>query len=172
MLDFNLFLNMPETIHQRPTTISQYKSYMYTFYGDFLPRKGFVCLTVMKVVVQKAILCTIWQVFLHLQIMLLLLLWLLLLLSLSRKFWDSMTELDFIQSMRRINYHDDIILRHPTLSNGERLLTVCFKNQTNNSSILEFEYPNCEKNLQEIMRDLLWKAERTILAIQTVKSLN
>ena len=44
------------------------KSYICTFYKDFLPRKGFVCLTVMRVVVQKTILCTIWQVFLHLQI--------------------------------------------------------------------------------------------------------
>ena len=83
-----------------------------------------------------------------------------------------MEELDFIQSLRRLNYHDDIILRTPTLSTGERLLAVCFKNQTNNSSILEFEYPNCEKDFQEVMKDLRWKAERNILAIQKVKSLN
>ena len=35
------------------------KSYYYTFDEDFLPRKGFVCLAVMRVVVQKAMLCTI-----------------------------------------------------------------------------------------------------------------
>ena len=46
-------------------------------------------------------------------------------------------------------------------------------NQTNNNgSILEFEYPDCEKDFQEIMRDIHWNAERNILAIQKVKSLN
>ena len=83
-----------------------------------------------------------------------------------------MEELAFIQSSRRLNYHDDIILRTPTLSTGERLLAVLFKNQTNNGSILEFEYPDGEKDFQEILRDLRWQAERNILAIQTVKSLN
>ena len=84
-----------------------------------------------------------------------------------------MEELGFIQSLRRLNYHDDIILKTPTVSTGERLLAICFKNQTNiNGSILEFEYPDCEKDFQEIMRDLHWKAERNILAIQKVKSLN
>ena len=80
--------------------------------------------------------------------------------------------LDFIQSSRRLNYHDDIILRTPTISTGERLLAVCFKIQTNNGSIVEFEYPDSEKDFQEIMRELRWQAERNILAIQNVKSLN
>ena len=83
-----------------------------------------------------------------------------------------MEELDFIQSSRRLNYHDDIILRTPTLSTGERILAVCFKNQINNGSIIEFKYPDCEKDFQEIMRDLRWQAERNILAIHNVKSLN
>ena len=38
--------------------------------------------------------------------------------------------------------------------------------------IFEFEYPDCEKDFQEIMRDIRWNAERNILAIQKVKSLN
>ena len=84
-----------------------------------------------------------------------------------------MEELGFIQSLRRLNYHDDIILKTPTVSTGERLLAICFKNQTNiNCSILEIEYPECEKHFQEIMRDLRWKAERNILALQNVKNLN
>ena len=58
------------------------------------------------------------------------------------------------------------------MSTGERLLAVCFKTQTNNGSILELEYPDCEKDFQEIMRDLRWQAERNILAIQKVKRLN
>ena len=84
-----------------------------------------------------------------------------------------MEELGLIQSLRSLNYHDDIILRTPTLSTGERLLAICFKNQTkNNGSILEFEYPDCEKDFQEIMRDIRWNTERNILDIQKVKSLN
>ena len=84
-----------------------------------------------------------------------------------------MEELGFIQSLRSLNYHDNIILRTPTLSTGERLLAVCFKNQTkNNGSILEFEHPDCKKDSQEIMSDIHWNAERKILAIQKMKSLN
>ena len=79
---------------------------------------------------------------------------------------------DVIQSSRRLNYHDDIVLRTPTQSTGERLIAVCFKNQPNTDSILEFEYPKHEKDFQEILRNLRWQAERNILAIQTVRSLN
>ena len=78
----------------------------------------------------------------------------------------------FIQSARRRNYHDDIVLRTPTISTGERILAVCFKKQTNSDSILEFKYPDCENDIQEIMRDIFWNAERNTLAIQKVKSLN
>jgi len=79
---------------------------------------------------------------------------------------------DVIQSSRKLNYHDDIVLRTPTQSTGERLIAVCFKNQPNTDSILEFEYPKHEKDFQEILRNLRWQAERNILAIQTVRSLN
>ena len=79
---------------------------------------------------------------------------------------------EVIQSSRRLNYHDDIVLRTPTQSTGERLIAVCFKNQPNTDSILEFEYPKHEKDFQEILRNLRWQAERNILAIQTVRSLN
>ena len=84
-----------------------------------------------------------------------------------------MEEYAFIQSFRKLNYHDNIILRTPTLSTGEILLTMCFKNQTkSNGSILEFEYPDCEKDFQEIMRDIRWNVKRNIWAIQKVRSLN
>ena len=84
-----------------------------------------------------------------------------------------MEHYEFIQSYKRINYHDDIVLRTPTMSTGERMLDVYFKNQINNKgSILEFEYPDCEKEIQDIIRDIRWNAERNILAIQTVRSLN
>ena len=83
-----------------------------------------------------------------------------------------MEELYFIQNSKRLDYHDNIILSTLTLSTGERSLAVCFKKQTNNGSIPEFDYPDCKKDFQEIMRDLCWQAERNILAIQKVKSLN
>jgi len=64
-------------------------------------------------------------------------------------------------------------LRTPTLSTGEKMLNAYFKNQTNNNvSIFEFEYPNCMKEVQDIMRDICWNAERKNLAIKTVRNLN
>ena len=83
-----------------------------------------------------------------------------------------MEEYGFIQSCRNRNYHDDIILRNPTLSTGERMLSMCFKNSKENSRILEFDYPESEKDIQDIMKDLHWNAERNVLAIQKVRSLN
>ena len=70
-------------------------------------------------------------------------------------------------------YNDSIVLRTPTLSTGEKMLNAYFKNQTNNNvSIFEFEYPNCMKEVQDIMRDKCWNAERKNLAIKTVRNLN
>ena len=78
-----------------------------------------------------------------------------------------------MQSYKRMNYHDDIILRTPTVSIGERLLDVLLKNHYfNGNSIIEFKYPNCEKDIQDIMKDLRLNADRNILAIQTERSLN
>ena len=55
---------------------------------------------------------------------------------------------------QRINYHDDIVLRTPIVSIGERMLEAYFKNQSfKGSSILEIKYPNCEKDIQGILRD-------------------
>ena len=83
-----------------------------------------------------------------------------------------MEEYTFIQSCRKLNYHDDIILRTPTLSTGERMLSMCFKNSKDNSRILEFDDPDCEKDILEIMKDLRWNAKKNILATQKVTSLN
>ena len=84
-----------------------------------------------------------------------------------------MKQYKFMQSFKRINYHDDIVLRTPTVSIGEHMLDVFFKNQSlDGSSILEFEYPNCKKEIQDIMKDLRLNAKRNILALQTERSLN
>ena len=83
-----------------------------------------------------------------------------------------MEEYAFIQSCRKLNYHNDIILRTPTLSTGERMLSMCFKNSKDNSRILEFDSPKCDKDIIEIMKELCWFAERNVLAIQKVRSLN
>ena len=62
---------------------------------------------------------------------------------------------EFIQSRKRINYHDDIILRTPFISIRERMLIFSFKGPWNNvDRILEFEHPKCKKEFQVIMRDL------------------
>ena len=65
-----------------------------------------------------------------------------------------MDQFMFVQSCRRINYHDDLVLRTPTVSIGERMLDVLFKNQSlDGNSILEVKYPNCEKDIQDMMQD-------------------
>ena len=84
-----------------------------------------------------------------------------------------MEQFKFMQSRKRINYHDDIILRTPTVSIGERMLDVYFKNQSfNGSSILEVKYPICEKDIHGILKDLCLNADKQILAIQTERRLN
>ena len=52
------------------------------------------------------------------------------------------------------------------------MLTMCFKSSKDNSRIIEFNYPEFEKDILEIMKDLRWNAEKNILAIQIVKSVN
>ena len=84
-----------------------------------------------------------------------------------------MEQFKFMQSCKRINYHDDIILRTPTVVFGEHMLDVYFKNQSfNGNSILEVKYPICEKDIQRNLRDLRLNADRNILAIQTERRLN
>ena len=84
-----------------------------------------------------------------------------------------MEQFKFMQSCKRINYHDDIVLRTPTVSIGERMLDVYFKNQSfNANSFLEIKYPICKKDIQGILRDLRLNADRNILAIQTARRLN
>ena len=74
---------------------------------------------------------------------------------LSGKFCKAMERNVFFQSYKRINHHDDIVLRTPTTSIGERMLDAYFKNQTfKNESIREFEFSDCEKEIQDIMRDI------------------
>jgi len=84
-----------------------------------------------------------------------------------------MEQFSFMQSCRRINYHDDIVLRTPTISFGERLLDVFMKDQSfDGSSILEVKYPKCEKDIQDIIEGLRMNADSNILAIHTERRLN
>ena len=115
------------------------------FLWGFL-RKGLVCLTVMRALVH--IMFDMLQV-------------------------GAMSFYEFMHSRKRINYHDDIVLRTPTISIGERMLIFGFKNTMNTiNSILEFEYPECEKEFQDILKDLRWNGERILLALRNVRSLN
>ena len=84
-----------------------------------------------------------------------------------------MDQFSFMQSCRRINYHDDIVLRTPTISFGEKLLDVFMKDQSfDGSSILEVKYPKCQKDIQDIMEELRMNTDRNILAIHTERRLN
>ena len=84
-----------------------------------------------------------------------------------------MDQFSFMQSCRQINYHDDIVLRTPTISFGERLLDVFLKDQSfDGNSILEVKYPKREKDIQDIMEELRMNADRNILAIHTERRLN
>ena len=84
-----------------------------------------------------------------------------------------MEQYKFMQSYKRINYHDDIVLMTPTVSIGERMLDIFLKNQSYDGNIiLEFKYPNYQKDIQDIMKDLCLNAGRNILAIETERSLN
>ena len=66
-----------------------------------------------------------------------------------------MDQFSFMQSCRRINYHDDIVVRTPAISFGERLLDIFMKDQSfDGNSILEVKYPKCEKDIQDIMEEL------------------
>ena len=66
-----------------------------------------------------------------------------------------------------------LFFRTPTISIGERMLIFGFKNNVNTvDSILEFGYPEWEKKIQDIMKDMHWNAERIILTIKNVRSLN
>ena len=84
-----------------------------------------------------------------------------------------MSEEGYYQSMKRINYHNDIVLRTPTFIPGERMLRMANKDPMNSfNCIMNLAYPKNEKKIPDCIEDLRHKANRNILIIHEVKSLN
>ena len=84
-----------------------------------------------------------------------------------------MSEEGYYQSMKRINYHNDIVLRTPTLTSGERMLKMANKDPMNSfNCIMNIAHPKPEKKAPDYFEDLRSKANRNILIIHEVKSLN
>ena len=84
-----------------------------------------------------------------------------------------MAETVWYQSMKRLNYHSDIVLRTPTLSSGERMLMMANTDPMNSfNSIMSTAYPEHGKKALDCIVDLRLKANRNILMIHEVKSLN
>ena len=70
------------------------------------------------------------------------------------------------QSMKRLNYHSDIVLRTPTLSSGERMLMMANTDPMNSfNSIMSTAYPEHGVKVLDWMEDLRVKANRNILMI-------
>ena len=84
-----------------------------------------------------------------------------------------MSENDWYQSMKRLNYRSDIVLRTPTLSSVERMLLMANTDPMDSfNSIMSTAYPEYGKKILDCMEDLRLKANRNILMIYEVKSLN
>ena len=84
-----------------------------------------------------------------------------------------MSEEGYYQSMKRLNFHSDIVLRTPTFIPGERMLRMANKDPMNSfNCIMNTAYPKNEKKTPDCIEDLRSKANRNILIIHEVKSLN
>ena len=84
-----------------------------------------------------------------------------------------MSEEGYYQSMKRLNYHSDIVLRTPTLTSGERMLMMANKDPMNSfKCIMDIAYPKHKQKSPDCIEDLRLKANRNILIIHQVKSLN
>jgi len=84
-----------------------------------------------------------------------------------------MSEEGYYQSMKRLNFHSDIVLRTPTFIPGERMLRMANKDPMNSfNCIMNIAYPKNEKKTPDCIEDLRSKANRNILIIHEVESLN
>ena len=80
---------------------------------------------------------------------------------------------EYYQSMKRLNYHNDLVLRTPTLTSGERMLMMANRDPLNSFNyILSIAYPKGRKDTTNFMDDLRQKANRNISIIHEVEGLN
>ena len=84
-----------------------------------------------------------------------------------------MAEIDWFQSNKVLNYHNDIVLRTPTLYSGERIFLAAFRNPIDSfNSIMGIAYPEYGRKIPDCIGDLRLKANRNILATSNMSSLN
>ena len=80
---------------------------------------------------------------------------------------------EYYQSMKRLNYHNDLVLRTPALTTGERMLMMANRDPFNSFNyILSIAYPKVRKETTNCMDDLRQKANRNITILHEVEGLN
>ena len=68
---------------------------------------------------------------------------------------------EYYQSMKRLNYHNDLVLRTPTLTTGERMLMMANRDPLNSFNyILSIAYPKGRKETTNCMDDLRQKSQQ------------
>ena len=80
---------------------------------------------------------------------------------------------EYYQSMKRLYYHNDLVLRTPTLTSGERMLMMANRDPLNSFNyILSIAYPKGRKDTTNFMDDLRQKANRNMTILHEVEGLN
>jgi len=80
---------------------------------------------------------------------------------------------EYYQSMKRLNYHNDLVLRTPTLTTGERMLMMANRDPLNSFNYIQsIAYPKVRKETTNCMDDLRQKANRNITILHEVEGLN
>ena len=81
--------------------------------------------------------------------------------------------MEWFQSYKTRNHHDDIVLKTPSFSSGERILLAGVRVPDEFfSNIMDIAYPDYGRVIPDCIEDLRRNAYRNILAINNVSSLN
>ena len=80
---------------------------------------------------------------------------------------------EYYQSMKKLNYHSDMVLRTPTLTSGERILMMANRDPMNSFNyILRVANPKGKKDTNNCLDELHQKASRNISIFHEVEGLN
>ena len=80
---------------------------------------------------------------------------------------------EYYQSMKKLNYHSDMVLRTPTLTSGERILMMANRDPMNSFNyILSVANPKGKKDTNNCLDELHQKASRNISIFHEVEGLN
>ena len=84
-----------------------------------------------------------------------------------------MAEIEWFQRYKHFNYHNERVLRTPSLTSRERILLAGFRIPIDSfNSIMGIVYPEYGRKIPDCIGDLRRNAFRNILAISNVSSLN